>query len=612
MIARAPAGGERAPSEAEAGAVSPPPLVAWWGLFAGSSMLALSITGLLWRIDALTVTLSVLAALAASALLARYFERRPVCPRPYLLLLALLLVIPTLAAFAPPHEWDEVAYGATLPRDYAHAGRFFYNADYGPFSAFPGNYEAITTASLILFGHVAPARLFDVALAFGLALIAMHLAVRLGVPEFVAPVAAVLVLGAPSLQGVTLIVKNDVANAFFQALTLLALADYAARRRISTLALAGFFLGTAVGTKYSSLQFALCVVPLTLALILRGARRRSDFFPHAAVFAAIATASALPWYARNFALFGNPFFPFFNEALHARNAFTSEHSALVREMFDGLTGFSWSAGTPRNFMSQVVSGFGLVPVLSSLPGLALAVTSRRSAPSLLLAGVFTSFGLLTLFAGYWAPRYFLSLLVLAGVFAAVGLAEVLGRVRLLHERRREATIAVAVVAVLLGASSLRTQLEAQGGLITSFFGTERREFLESHVAYWTVADWINRNTPPGDKVGMGLGVKPFYYLERPYFNIQFLTEKGNLQALDTADEYLDAFRSLGLQWVAFRPWQPGPRHHPSKTPRAHAFARRLERAIATLHREGKIELATRMGDVSVYRIRTRPAEDDRS
>jgi len=587
-----------------------PPLVAWSGLLVGSAMLALSVTGILWRIDALSVGLSVLAAVALSAWLAPRFELRPVLRWRYLLLLATLLVIPTLAAFAPPYAWDEVAYGATLPRDYARAGRFFYNADYGPFSAFPGNYEAITTASLFLVGNVSPARLLNVALALGLAIIAVHLSVRLGVPRYVAPIAAVLVLGANSLQTVALIVKSDIANAFFQALALLALADYAARRSMWALALAGLFLGTAVGTKYSSLHFALCVGPLTAALLFRGARTRSTLVRSAVTFGAAAVSAALPWYGRNYASFGNPLFPFFNEALGASNAFTAQHSALTREMFDGLTGYSWNSGTFRIFREEVVGGFGWVPVVLSFPGLVLAVTRRRSEASLFLAAVFGSFGLLTLFAGYWSPRYFLSLLVLSSVFAAVCLAEIGRTVRLLPDRRREATVAVAVLAVLLGGSSLRREYAATGSLIGDLYRGEKHDFLIARVPYLELAEWINLNTSPGDKVGMGLQVQPFYYLERPYFNIHTLTEKGDLQALETADEYLHAFRSLGLKWLAVNRWRPGRWYPGSKTPRLHAFIRRFEAAVASLSRDGKIELVTRVNGVRVYRIKAPPAEED--
>ena len=59
-------------------------------------------------------------------------------------------------SFVPPSSWDEIAYTIALPRDYAHENRFFYNADYGPYSAFPANYEALTTIVLYLTNDVWP------------------------------------------------------------------------------------------------------------------------------------------------------------------------------------------------------------------------------------------------------------------------------------------------------------------------------------------------------------------------------------------------------------------------------------------------------------------------
>jgi hypothetical protein len=281
-----------------------PPLVLWAGFLLAGAMLSLSATGLLWRIDRLSVVLSLLAAVAVGIWLARHFELRPAPGWPFLLLLAPLLVIPLLATIAPPYDWDEVAYGASLPLDYAQAGRFFYNADYGPYSAFPANFEALTTASLVLGDSVVLARLLNVALALGLALVAVRLSACLGVPRVVAPLAAALVLAAPSVQAGALMVKNDLAAAFMESLTLLALAGYSLRRRRGWLALAGVFLGAAVGTKYSSLQFALCVVPVAAVLMLRGARTPAALIRAAAVFGVAATALALPWYGRNLLQFG--------------------------------------------------------------------------------------------------------------------------------------------------------------------------------------------------------------------------------------------------------------------------------------------------------------------
>jgi hypothetical protein len=519
-------------------------------------------------------------------------------------------VIPLLATIAPPYDWDEVAYGASLPLDYAQAGRFFYNADYGPYSAFPANFEALTTASLVLGDSVVLARLLNVALALGLALVAVRLSACLGVPRVVAPLAAALVLAAPSVQAGALMVKNDLAAAFMESLTLLALAGYSLRRRRGWLALAGVFLGAAVGTKYSSLQFALCVVPVAAVLMLRGARTPAALIRAAAVFGVAATALALPWYGRNLLQFGNPFYPFLNEALGAANHFTAQHSTLTWEMFHGLTGFSRHSAPPRTLLDNTAAGFAWAPVVLGLPGLVLAVTTRRSTASLLLAAVLVPAGLLIYLVGFWSPRYFMSLLTVASALSTLTLAELGRAVRLLPGRGRAAAIAVAVLFVLIGGHSLRRQWQAHGGLLEALYRGDKEEFIRGRVAYWDVADWLNHNTPAGDRVGMGLQLQPFYYLERPYFHIHPLTEKGNLQALEAPEEFLDAFHSLGLDWLAVNRWRPGRTYLRSRAPGVIAFRKRFEAAIDALARDGKLDLVARRGPVRLFRIAARPGAGD--
>ncbi len=587
-----------------------PPLIAGVGVFIGASMLALSVTGLLWRIDALAFGLCFLAAALASGLWLRRSGARPGIPLWFVVLLVPLLVIPALASLSPPTGWDEVAYGAALPRDYARAGRFFYNDDYGPYSAFPGNYQALVTASLVIFGDVIPARFFNVLLAFGLAVVAVHISRRLGTSRPVALITAVLVLSATSLLAVVPMIKNDVANGFFQSLTLLALAGYAARREPSRLALGAFFLGTAVGIKYSSLLFALSVTPLMVVLVLRGAVSRGERLRGLALFGGVALAAALPWYARNAAVFGNPFFPFLNELLGAENNFTAEHSALTREMFEGLAGYTWSTGTVGVLLKRVGSGFGWVPVLLSVPGLVAVMLRRRDTVSVFLGAAFVSFGLVVFFAGHWQPRYFLSLLVLSCAFAAAALEEI-GRVtHLVPGRRRTAAVALGILTLTVGGDSIWTQWRARGERVRDNLWMDRQELVRSYVPFWRFADWANRNLAPDDKIAVGMGVQPFYYLDRPYFHIHPMTEKGNLQALQTPEEYLQAFRSLGITWLGFRRFRDGAKYSKARTPRRHAFLLRFFRARGALERSGKLTFVTRVGGVRVYRIEAPDAEKE--
>jgi len=588
-------------AQASGAAETRPTFVVGAGLSLGVTALALSVTGILWRIDALTVSLCLAAGLAVFW----PWVRRPGPCRemPFwaLVLPLALIAIPAVAAMAPPHEWDEVAYGAALPRDYAAAGRFFYNADYGPYSAFPGNYEALTTASIVLARDVTPVHGLVVLLALGLAAIAAHLTRLLGTSWPGALCAAVLVLSAEALVTSVPMGKNDIANAFFQGLALLAIASYAIERKWRSLAAGGFFLGVALGVKYSSLEFAACVAPLTAALILAGSGRLSQRLRHLAVFGIVAFAAALPWYARNYVVFDNPFFPFLNELLGARNGFTAEHSAITREMFGGLAGYSWHAGTVSGFLSKVTYGFGWVPALLSVPGLLVAMWRRRDAASGFLGVTLLSFGLLTLFAGYWLPRYFLSLLVLSCAFAAVAASEVF-RVTERMLGRRAPIVAALLLVLAVGGESLRFQWRSGRRFVRDVVHLKRKDFPRSHVRYWEVADWANRNLGPEEKIGMGVNVQPFYYLQRPYFHIHPMTEKGNLQSLDTPEQFLQAFRELGLTWLAFSQYTDTTNYPETTAPRMNAFLRRFYAARKALVRGGQLIPVASMQGVRIYRI----------
>jgi hypothetical protein len=578
-----------------------PPVVVGLGLFLGASALALSVVGIVWRLNVLSVAMCLIAASLVPAFWVRRVGACRELPTWALVLCVSLLVLPAIAATAPPNEWDEVAYGAALPRDYAAAGRFFYNADYGPVSAFPGNYEALATAALVLVGDVTPVRVLSVLLALGLAVIAVHLSRRVGVAWPSALIAAMLVLSAPALLTAVPLVKNDVANAFFQGLALLSITSYATRRELRWLALGGFFLGTALGVKYTSLGFAVCVAPLSAVLILAGPGRFSRRLRDLGVFAAVALAAALPWYARNYFVLDNPIFPFSNELLRGRNGLTPETSAIIREWFGGWFGYNWQTSGVGSFLRKVARGFGRLPLLLAVPGLLAAALRRRDAACTFLGATLVSFGLFTLFAGSWLPRYFLSLLILSSVFAAAALEEIFrALVRALGPRA--AAVGPVLVALAVAGSSLWLQWRTDGQLVRDVLFLKRQKFVRTHVRYWEVADWANRHLGPQDKIGLGVNIQPFFYLKRPHFHIHPGTEKGNLQSLTTPEEFLQAFRALDLTWLAFSEHFDARSYPEAVAPHMYAFLGRFYGAQQALVRSGKLTLVASVQGVRIYRI----------
>jgi hypothetical protein len=489
------------------------PAVFLLGLCVGVFATATSVIGLVWSVGTGGLLIAGLITMVAVLFACRRFRfGLAVTPGTIAILIPLLPIL-AWAVFVPPYKWDDVAYGVALPRDYARAGHFFYNDDYGPYSAFPSNYEALTTATLVLFKSAGAMICLNLLFAIGLAASAVLCCRMLRAPKLSSPLAVVLVLSTPVVWAGVTMVKNDVANAFFQCLAIVACIRYVSVPARLSLVLAGMFLGIALGIKYSSLQFALCL-SACVAIFIAGAHSPArKKWGDIAIFALSVVLWACPWYARNLIQFHNPLFPFFNDVLHANNAFGPEQSAILKEAFGGASNTSMAHGDVRGFAWRFLSWFGQVPVLLFLPGMVSVLMVDRSRPALFLASLTLSYWAVTYMLGIWEPRYSLSLLMLSAVFTAMLPVKLL---RSLDDRRASLALRLATVAAcMLGLVALvmATPLKAYRSVITDAVTLDSTQFYRRHVAFWQVADWLNHHMSGGDKVG--IDVQPFVYLDRP-------------------------------------------------------------------------------------------------
>lgn len=573
------------------------------GILVGISMISLSLMGLLGRLTTASVATCLLLALGASVFYARGSGAFGI---PGSIWIALPLLVPSILAalLLPPYTWDEVAYGAALPRDFARAGHLFYNSDYGAYAAFPANYEALVTASVILTSDVRVTQLLNVGLALAMALIATLLARKLGVAKSPALLAGLFVLCAPVVVETAPRTKNDVASAFFQALAVLVLVECLERHVYPAVILSGAFLGVSLGVKYSSLLFALALAPFAVLFITRSATSRTDALKRLSLWAASLAVFGSPWYVRNLVLFSNPMFPFMNDWLGSHEGFTREHSALLRECFDGLRDFSLRTGTVATFETKIVSGFGVLPMTLLVPGALFALRPAHRGIGILLTGSAVCHLLLTLFVGFWEPRYFLSLLVLSSALAALALqgignaAEHMGLAP--FRPAWLALLAATVVSVWSAYPYLRDNCRNVRAI--------RREgpeaFVEARAPYFAVARWLNVHISQHDRVAIGFNVQPFYYLERPYYHIHPLTE-GDLVSAQTPQEVEAALRSIGATLLAFS--DSDHTYHEDTAPRICAYRERLWRAQRQLRKAGHLRLLAEVSGVRILELVSGPA-----
>jgi hypothetical protein len=237
-----------------------------------------------------------------------------------LILGAPFVVLIVLGGMMPPWEFDVREYHLQVPKEWYQAGR----VQFLPHNVY-GNMPLGAEMHVVL-GMILTAGWADwwwgalvgktVMAAFApLTALGLYAAVRHQVSSAGAAAAAIVYLATPWVIYVSITGLNEGAVACYALLAVAAMlrwqpaADQASfGQRTGYLVLAGVFAGSAAACKYPALLFV--VVPLAvwsgLAVHGRSLDRRAKTI---AIFLLGALAASGPWYAKNAALTGNPFYP---------------------------------------------------------------------------------------------------------------------------------------------------------------------------------------------------------------------------------------------------------------------------------------------------------------
>ncbi|MEJ2551760.1 MAG: hypothetical protein P8Z34_13865 [Anaerolineales bacterium] len=250
------------------------------------------------------------------------------------LLVLFLIAIAALQALAPPLKWDSLAYHLALPQRYLEIGKIVHLSD-NLFSGFPQLAEMMFTWSIALRSGSTAATLgwaVGVIAVLGMGGFAARKAGR----EFrwIAP--AILLSGASLSRGLSW-AYVDVWVLFFGLATIVVLEHYYQTRRWGWAALAGIFAGLAFSTKYTAgmilpigvvYLFVVWNQSLPTHTVLEPdsdrtkARNRSTEIPAwsrswrslvipVLLFVSASLIVVAPWLTKNYALTGNPVYPFF-------------------------------------------------------------------------------------------------------------------------------------------------------------------------------------------------------------------------------------------------------------------------------------------------------------
>jgi hypothetical protein len=501
--------------------------------------------------------------------------------------------------YSPPFIWDEVAYTAALPKLYAAKSHFYYASEYGPYSAFPQNYEAISTASLIVFKSLLASKFLNLICALGILVIAGDLSLLIGLPK-VFSILGGSVIGLSSAFIIFLpLVKNDLINGFFQSAAILMLLIYSRNGALKSCCLMGVFIGTSIGLKYNSLIFSVCPIALFLWITFISKTSWRNKLKKTILTVLVIIVSCLPWYLNNTLLFLNPVYPIANEFFGSLNQFHAGYSQLFRESFYGDVNFSWANGTVYAFFKRFANEFTPLVVIFGMLGALKGLIFFRNKQELYLGIVTIGTVCLVIRFGFWEPRYSFVLLVLFSIeFAA--LISFLAGYLLKYKPLVRPIFFIVPICILCLTTLGYIKGERIYGDQSRFFKTHsEKSFLKKYVSGFEIADWLNQNTPK-DAVIAVWGHQMFYYLDRVYFHLHPLTESGNLLGVNNADGFYQFLIEKNVSYLCLADWRF--EQVPDRTPGLKYFFHNLNEWMKMLESQGRIIQISTIDGSRIYML----------
>jgi hypothetical protein len=260
-----------------------------------------------------------------------------------LLLLAILLIAGLMLTLTPEIGKDALIYHLAVPRLYLlHHGFYFIPGN--AFTGFPLLAEMHFLLALFLRNDILAKAMSYAILCgtlLGIGLFARHV---LRKQQF--PILSMLIfVSIPSVFAVSHTAYNDLFVAFFTLAALYSFFRWSEDRLTAWLILCGLFSGGAAACKYT----ALLATPLGCLGILYLANRSGDgsreTLRRLALYIAAALIAGSPFYLKNWAVMGNPFYPFFYGIFGGRGWDPDQ-----ARLFDLLT---QSLGMGRSFLDYL-------------------------------------------------------------------------------------------------------------------------------------------------------------------------------------------------------------------------------------------------------------------
>lgn len=319
--------------------------------------------------------------------LGRYAWPRRIAAGALLGVAGFILLFNVLPAMEPEWFYDSLVYHLAVPEQWLIA-RKVCHLPHTFFSNFPFLEEMQFAILLGLGDDLAPKVLHWA--QGSLAAVATYVLARIVLGPLSALLAACVFLSQPTLRFLQHVTMVELGMTWFQALAVLAFAGAmrwtAERRRpFAWMAVAGWLLGFAQGTKYIGIWASVLLLGWWGLAHLRDGRPPRRAVTGAGWLIAAASAGTLVWLGKNWLFTGDPFFPFLTQIFPALGWDGELYARWMRDNTKYGTGHgSWRAWLTMPAMASIdISDFGtftlnpfaivFLPCLLALPRVPEAV-----------------------------------------------------------------------------------------------------------------------------------------------------------------------------------------------------------------------------------------------
>jgi hypothetical protein len=521
-------------------------------------------------------------------------------------LIALIFIPLALSCFAPPFDWDEVAYNLGLPEQYLSLGYFKYINDYVFYSAFPLFSDAFNTTLLKASNYILP-HILGAWAYLSLGLITYLFCKLLNIRILFTYLAITLVLCSPSIYSLAPTSKPDnlialyILTSIFSIIYSTKTQDKKIQKKAELLSI--FLISFAIGFKYS----ALYLIPAYASIVIYvfSYKKQGQFFKNIIWFAIkgflIFFAINSVWLIRNYIETGNPIYPLLSNIFpdNLEYHFTPYRSMLVKEFLNSMINMSFMQSfSILVFLKNIKGQAFLIPYIF-FPVVAIKFLKKNYIQNLIFILVIAT--LITLVELFfflpWETRHIVTINILIFIVFAYFLNSIIT-----IQINSHISFLAYIVFTLLFLSKSFILVKNYPFTCFSLNLNKSLDCGSQKATFGKVAIYLNSTLKETDRVA--LNIQPFFYLKKSYLFIFPWMEKPNLLDSDEPTDMLAKLKSENITHIAW--WKQGYSYSswfdPAKGSNLIRWFTNTENNIYLLEKRGFIKEITVVDGITIYRL----------